>query len=284
MEQTLKRVPQASEKGGTLSRIFTTRSFSMLRYILLLAALQAANCFPLSTPVARAPASNSLALTCQLRDVQPEVSRRALLGSALVFGTGFLSAQPAAADMTLNSFKRAYFRYVPRIEQGRDFYVLSLRKLIELGKWDEVKKLYELTSVAQVWHPSHACQKLPLFCAPTIAKTLLLQEESTKKQLGLDVKETELTRQLLLPLEVRITERDLLLQLKQRICASAEAKDRTQFRVRRKQVRATTLQGPECGICWVGFHHVVRREGHQPEAAQDGSSGEMMTFLSTSQP
>ena len=28
--------------------------------------------------------------------------------------------------MTLNSFKRAYFRWVPRIEAGRDFFVLEL--------------------------------------------------------------------------------------------------------------------------------------------------------------
>ena len=66
----------------------------------------------------------------------------------LILGASF--PRNSFADMTLNSFKRAYFRYAPRIEEGRDFFVLEVRSLIEKGEWDKIASLYELTSVAQV--------------------------------------------------------------------------------------------------------------------------------------
>jgi hypothetical protein len=59
---------------------------------------------------------------------------------AFGFGSALLTLLPseACADMTLNSFKRAYFRWVPRIEAGRDFFVLELGAQIEGEQWDEV--------------------------------------------------------------------------------------------------------------------------------------------------
>jgi len=59
---------------------------------------------------------------------------------ALGIGTSIVTCLPldAGADMTLNSFKRAYFRWVPRIEAGRDFFVLELGSQIENEQWAEV--------------------------------------------------------------------------------------------------------------------------------------------------
>ena len=55
-------------------------------------------------------------------------------------GVSLLTMLPseAKADMTLNSFKKSYFRWVPRIEAGRDFFVLELGAAIENEQWSEV--------------------------------------------------------------------------------------------------------------------------------------------------
>ena len=66
------------------------------------------------------------------------VARREALAAG--FGASLLTLLPseARADMTLNSFKRAYFRWVPRVEAGRDFFVLELGAQIEGEEWDKV--------------------------------------------------------------------------------------------------------------------------------------------------
>jgi hypothetical protein len=68
------------------------------------------------------------------------VARREALAAG--FGASLLTLMPseACADMTLNSFKRAYFRWVPRIEAGRDFFVLELGAEIEGEEWDKVPR------------------------------------------------------------------------------------------------------------------------------------------------
>ena len=66
------------------------------------------------------------------------IARRQALAAG--FGASLLTLMPSEthADMTLNSFKRAYFRWVPRIEAGRDFFVLELGAQIEGEEWDKV--------------------------------------------------------------------------------------------------------------------------------------------------
>jgi len=109
------------------------------------------------------------------RSVLSDAARLLVLGGLAVGG----GALPAAADMTLNSFKRSYFRYAPRIEQGRDLYVLGLLRAIEADDWDTVVKLFDATSVSQ--------------------------EGSEKEVLGLAIKATELQRTLFSPMEVFTT-------------------------------------------------------------------------------
>jgi hypothetical protein len=41
-------------------------------------------------------------------------------------------------------------RYVPRIESGRDLYVLKMRNYIEEGKWADILALFVKQSMAQV--------------------------------------------------------------------------------------------------------------------------------------
>ena len=69
------------------------------------------------------------------------LARREALAAGL--GVSVLTLMPtgAAADMTLNSFKRSYFRWVPRIEAGRDFFVLELGTQIDNQEWAEVSSL-----------------------------------------------------------------------------------------------------------------------------------------------
>jgi hypothetical protein len=51
------------------------------------------------------------------RDVSP-ITRRDLMLNAATLGSLLLAPQNVYADMTLETFKRAYYRYVPRIEAG----------------------------------------------------------------------------------------------------------------------------------------------------------------------
>ena len=51
------------------------------------------------------------------RDVSP-LPRRDLFVHAATLGSLLLAPQIVFADMTLETFKRAYYRYVPRIEAG----------------------------------------------------------------------------------------------------------------------------------------------------------------------
>ena len=69
-------------------------------------------------------------------------TRRQAIAAGL--GSALLTLQPseAAADMTLTSFKRSYFRWVPRIEAGRDFLVLELGTAIEKETWSEVSYVF----------------------------------------------------------------------------------------------------------------------------------------------
>ena len=66
------------------------------------------------------------------------VARREALAAGFAASLLTLLPSEARADMTLNSFKRAYFRWVPRIEAGRDFFVLELGAQIEGEEWDKV--------------------------------------------------------------------------------------------------------------------------------------------------
>eukprot|EP00291_Cryptomonas_curvata_P001505 CAMPEP_0172179328 /NCGR_PEP_ID=MMETSP1050-20130122/16555_1 /TAXON_ID=233186 /ORGANISM="Cryptomonas curvata, Strain CCAP979/52" /LENGTH=190 /DNA_ID=CAMNT_0012852195 /DNA_START=269 /DNA_END=839 /DNA_ORIENTATION=- len=81
--------------------------------------------------------------------------------------------------MTLETFKRAYYRYVPRIEAGRDLFVLDLRTKIDKEAWGDVLKLFLKQSVAQ--------------------------EGSAKAQVNLDIKVSELEKELNIPMEVWVT-------------------------------------------------------------------------------
>jgi hypothetical protein len=58
---------------------------------------------------------------CQNTQAVQEISqmpRRDLMFHAATLGSLLLSPQIVFADMTLETFKRAYYRYVPRIEAG----------------------------------------------------------------------------------------------------------------------------------------------------------------------
>jgi hypothetical protein len=50
---------------------------------------------------------------------------------------------------------------VPRIESGRDLYVLNMRNAIEKGQWAELLDLYEKKSAAQVNPKNHELNAFP---------------------------------------------------------------------------------------------------------------------------
>lgn len=108
-----------------------------------------------------------------------EIKRRDLLFSGFALGSLLVMPQNTFADMTLETFKRAYYRYVPRIEAGRDLYVLNLRSKIDKESWSDIISLFAKQSVAQ--------------------------EGSAKAQVNLDIKVSELEKELLVPMEVWLT-------------------------------------------------------------------------------
>jgi len=105
------------------------------------------------------------------------VSRRsALLAFAVAAGAGQLEA----AQATSPNYLRAYFRYAPRIDRGRDFYVTRMYPLIDEENWEElVEAAFEPTSDAR--------------------------PGSAKAEYGLDRKISEVQRDLLDPMEILAT-------------------------------------------------------------------------------
>lgn len=67
-------------------------------------------------------------------------------------------------------------RYVPRIEKGRDLYVLGIRDKIEKKDWEGIAAIFEKVSMAQ--------------------------EDSEKQALGLDIKISKIENELLVPMKV----------------------------------------------------------------------------------
>ena len=76
-----------------------------------------------------------------------------------------------AADLSTLS------RYVPRIEKGRDLYVLGIRDKIEKKDWEGITAIFEKVSMAQ--------------------------EDSEKQALGLDAKISKIENELLVPMKAR---------------------------------------------------------------------------------
>jgi len=68
-------------------------------------------------------------------------------------------------------------RYVPRIEKGRDLYVLGIRDMIEKKDWEGITAIFEKVSMAQ--------------------------EDSEKQALGLDAKISKIENELLVPMKAR---------------------------------------------------------------------------------
>ena len=141
-------------------------------------------------------------LLCGVVDLkckQPDdvrVARRDI-GLLAAFCGGIMLRPPTAfADMTLETFKRAYYRYVPRIEAGRDFYVLDLHKMIDDEAWPDILKLFEKKSAAQV------CLQILARSARSKEDSLLPQEGSVKAQINLDVKVAPIEQALEVPMLV----------------------------------------------------------------------------------
>ncbi|CEM16218.1 unnamed protein product [Vitrella brassicaformis CCMP3155] len=87
--------------------------------------------------------------TLERRPAVDKISRRDYADSTTAIAAASLlglAAGPstAAADIDLMSAKRSYFRYVPRIEKGRDMYVLDLRPAIESENWQAVQSFFEV--------------------------------------------------------------------------------------------------------------------------------------------
>jgi len=111
--------------------------------------------------------------------LQMVVSRREAAAAGVGLAVLTLLPSEAVADMTLNTFKKSYFRWVPRIEAGRDFFVLELGAQIDNQQWAEVLKAFELSSVAQAG--------------------------SAREANGVSQKSTRVDRELLTPMRVWVT-------------------------------------------------------------------------------
>mmetsp|Transcript_9924 Transcript_9924/g.20162 ORF Transcript_9924/g.20162 Transcript_9924/m.20162 type:complete len:265 (-) Transcript_9924:2696-3490(-) len=106
------------------------------------------------------------------------LNRRQFLIAAMAFGVATrMQEVEMVSAKDLMSVKRAYFRYVPRIEAGRDFFVDGLLPLIETENWSELKRVaYQVTSDAR--------------------------SGSVKAEYGLDRKVSELQRLLFDPMSI----------------------------------------------------------------------------------
>jgi hypothetical protein len=76
---------------------------------------------------------------------------------------------------------------------GRDLFVLDLRTKIDKEAWGDVLKLFLKQSVAQVMNPSMSAVNFTDSC---------FQEGSAKAQVNLDIKVSELEKELNIPMEV----------------------------------------------------------------------------------
>ena len=65
----------------------------------------------------------------------PHLSNNDMLSSILI--------QPANADFRAAQ-KRTYFRFVPKLIEGRNFYKNELKTAIDGEKWDVVSKFFEV--------------------------------------------------------------------------------------------------------------------------------------------
>ena len=94
--------------------------------------------------------STRCASTVRMAENSAEISRRQLLaGTAAVLAGVSVGATPAFADRDLMGAKRSYFRYVPRVETGIDFYVQDLYPEIQKADWKAVLQAYEPKSDAR---------------------------------------------------------------------------------------------------------------------------------------
>mmetsp|Transcript_26274 Transcript_26274/g.43371 ORF Transcript_26274/g.43371 Transcript_26274/m.43371 type:complete len:188 (+) Transcript_26274:86-649(+) len=78
------------------------------------------------------------------------VSRRDFLAGAGVAATGLvLAPHSVLADMSLPAAKQLYFRYVPRLNDGKSFYANDLKKAIDDQDWEAVKKTFVKEVIVQ---------------------------------------------------------------------------------------------------------------------------------------
>jgi len=72
---------------------------------------------------------------------QTHFTRAQLLqGAAGAAVAAVMPLQPAYAESSMETRKQAYSRYVPRIERGRDFWAVGVRKQIQKGDWAAILK------------------------------------------------------------------------------------------------------------------------------------------------
>ena len=109
--------------------------------------------------------------------LQMVVSRREAAAAGVGLAVLTLLPSEAVADMTLNTFKKSYFRWVPRIEAGRDFFVLELGAQIDNQQWAEVLKAFgKLRNEFMVdLLAQHLHNKMPAHSALTLPNRTLLR-------------------------------------------------------------------------------------------------------------
>uniref|UniRef100_A0A7S2ZQP9 Uncharacterized protein n=1 Tax=Rhodosorus marinus TaxID=101924 RepID=A0A7S2ZQP9_9RHOD len=82
-------------------------------------------------------------------DLRMSASRREFMFS--IAGVAIVNGLPkeASANVNLMAAKRSYFRYVPRIEEGINYYMLALSPAVNAGDWGKVSQAFVKTSVAR---------------------------------------------------------------------------------------------------------------------------------------
>ena len=79
-----------------------------------------------------------------LRDRQVnEVGNKIMISVITAMGVGTIGIRPANADFRAAQ-KRTYFRFIPKLIEGRDFYKGELKSAVDSEDWKVVSKFFDV--------------------------------------------------------------------------------------------------------------------------------------------